>query len=754
MIRFSCKNCGQKLNVDDKHYGRQVKCPKCGEVVVVPANLDKITFHCKSCDQKISVPQIHAGKKGKCPKCQNAVVIPIGKAVPAASPRQGNSIPPRTQQNQYPAESEETQESEGVNVRLILMISGAAIVAVFGLIILAVVLRSSNKEPDISRNQEVAVDRDSQLQSITAVSTPQEFSSPEEKLYKQTKIAFTLIRGSNSDIYVMNADGSEPKRLTNNSGLLDVIPAFSWSPDGKKITFLSGSVDGNSGRVENQVINVMNADGSELKNITNNPALNYGRRPSWSPDGQKIALGLSRTEGNTGNYVVRDGEIYVMNADGSQMKNLTNSIAFDMLPSWSPDGKKIVFLSGSGGNNGIYFMNADGSEQRNLTNGFLVVPEGLSWSPDGKKIAFLSGSGGNNEIYVMNADGSELKNLTNYPTLYMDISWSPDGKKLAFSSNRDGNSEIYVVNVDGSEQRNLTNNHLSDQFPSWSPDGKKIAFATNRDRNYEIYVMNADGSELKNLTNSLLAETNPSWSPFMVSEVIDKDLQPQPVTSDKLQLNKRANVNIQANSSKTALGFAKQAEGRPGLIESAIEAFYNNCGVYPGTLDDLLTCPKGYEDKWAGPYLQPSSLKDPWGNKYIYKPNSLNPAGYDLISSTAKDISQKIITIITIVLLLLYFLLIVSMWIVFNKANQPGWAILIPFYNAWILARVGEKPGWMGLIMIFCVVIPYIGPLISLVLHIIISIGVARTFGHGVILGLGLCFLPFIFYPILSFSSN
>jgi len=76
MIRFHCKNCGQKLNVEDKHSGKQVKCPKCGSICVVPDKSDKIKFHCKSCGQSIRVPKIHAGKKGKCPKCKNPVVVP------------------------------------------------------------------------------------------------------------------------------------------------------------------------------------------------------------------------------------------------------------------------------------------------------------------------------------------------------------------------------------------------------------------------------------------------------------------------------------------------------------------------------------------------------------------------------------------------------------------------------------------------------------------------------------------------------
>ncbi|MHC4637671.1 MAG: DUF5684 domain-containing protein [Planctomycetota bacterium] len=97
---------------------------------------------------------------------------------------------------------------------------------------------------------------------------------------------------------------------------------------------------------------------------------------------------------------------------------------------------------------------------------------------------------------------------------------------------------------------------------------------------------------------------------------------------------------------------------------------------------------------------------------------------------------------------------ITSMWIVFEKAGEPGWAVIVPYYNMWVLAEVGDKPGWWGLAAALSGLIPYIGPVIGFVLSILIFIGVSRAFGRGILFGLGLCFLSIFFLPILAFSDN
>ncbi|HEX9917282.1 MAG TPA: DUF5050 domain-containing protein [candidate division Zixibacteria bacterium] len=269
------------------------------------------------------------------------------------------------------------------------------------------------------------------------------------------KIAFYSTRDGGYDkIYVMNADGTQQTRLTDNTSS-NQHP--SWSPDGDKIAFVSHR-DGYS------EIYVMNADGTQQTRLTNSPSGDYwgNFHPSWSPDGQKIAF-MSDRDGNW--------KIYVMNADGSGQMNLTNNTVWEMYPCWSPNGEKIAFTR-AGQMLGIYVMNADGTQQTRLTdNPYFFNDQYPSWSPDGQKIAFTSTRDGYSEIYIMNADGSEQTNLTNNDSGDGSPCWGPDGEKIAFESYRDGNWEIYVMNADGSEQTRLTFNSITGHYdgcPSWT----------------------------------------------------------------------------------------------------------------------------------------------------------------------------------------------------------------------------------------------------------------------------------------------
>lgn len=254
----------------------------------------------------------------------------------------------------------------------------------------------------------------------------------------------------NHEIYVMNSDGSNQRRLTYETSV-DFQPAF--SPDARHIAFASEREGG-------MEIYVMNADGSQQRRVTN-----FG------------AAGLQA-----------------------------------MAPTWSPDGKRIAFQS-RGSRTDIYLVNLEGTNLIKIStdSGTSAVP---AWSPDGKKIAFMSRRYGKPEIYVMNADGSNSVRLTLNDAADNRPAWSPDSRRIAFQSDRDGDLEIYAMNADGTNQIQLTKNSDQDGYPSWSADGQRIAFQRVVLGHNQIFTMKTDGSDERRLTELSPVAFNgfPNWS--------------------------------------------------------------------------------------------------------------------------------------------------------------------------------------------------------------------------------------------------
>ena len=312
-------------------------------------------------------------------------------------------------------------------------------------------------------------------------------------------------RDGNSDIYSMNADGSDQQNLTNNVAY-NTQPQ--WSPDGIKIAFISN-------RDGNLQYYVMERDGSSIVQISddaNGYTIIYESQLSWSPDSTKIAYEYYDNDANCRG-------ISVVNVDGSGNTRLTNIPCGANKPNWSPDGLKIAYELFTGeyrdGNNEVYSMNADGTEPVNLTRN-LDSDEAPIFSPDGTKIAFKRGRYEAPNIYVMNADGTGQTNITNsYFYINRRFCWSPDSGSILFErySGVEENSQIYRVTIDDLVEINLSNNAFYDRMPRFSPDGSRIVFMSTRNGNAEIFTMDsADGANLRNLSNDVrYNDTLPDW---------------------------------------------------------------------------------------------------------------------------------------------------------------------------------------------------------------------------------------------------
>ncbi|HEY3220194.1 MAG TPA: DPP IV N-terminal domain-containing protein [Gemmatimonadales bacterium] len=256
--------------------------------------------------------------------------------------------------------------------------------------------------------------------------------------------------------------------------------------------------------------------GQNLQQVTTSFALDEWA--SWSPDTFKIVFQSDRSL----DTLTAHFQIYVMNSDGSNLSQLTfadttrdstgtiKDTSSSYHPVWSPDGARIAFASNREGNSEIYVMEANGANVVNLTD--TAATDGQpAWSPDGSKIAFATDRDGNAEIYVMNADGSGLVNLTHDSGIDLLPAWSPDGTKIAFQSDRSTNFAVWVMNADGSNPVRLTSPSPVSGAPSWSPDGTRIAYEQGGD----IWVMNADGSNQIRITSGFWADGFPRWRPIL-----------------------------------------------------------------------------------------------------------------------------------------------------------------------------------------------------------------------------------------------
>jgi TolB protein len=363
------------------------------------------------------------------------------------------------------------------------------------------------------------------------VKQPEKILSLEEISFKEHRIVYLSNKGLFSSIYSINPDGSDKRCIVSNR---TIIRSCSLSPENKKIVF-----DLNLVFNCNREIYLIDIDGNNEKRLTFDNSHNI--YPIWSPDGKKIAFesesygfneeySVMNNNGNNKKKIIKQGtcltwsrdskrllfkpykdgndQIFSINPDGSDLRQLTNNEFFIESFSLSPDNKKIAFLSNrlldAFIKNRIYVINYDGSDERRLTDNNFDIKGFLRWSPDGNKIAFINQEKTSDteeyELHVINSDGSGEKKLTDKGSFIQSHQWIPNSNKILFLSYDNKKSEIYTINPDGSDKKRLTIDDNLDKDINLSPDYKKIYYVSNIDGHEEIFIMNIDGSDKKRLT--------------------------------------------------------------------------------------------------------------------------------------------------------------------------------------------------------------------------------------------------------------
>ncbi len=279
----------------------------------------------------------------------------------------------------------------------------------------------------------------------------------------------------------------------------DVVKTLTGLP-GIFLTKIAMSCD----RTTRKEIYVMDFDGSNVKQITFHRSLAIA--PAWSPDGSRIAYSLYTKRGDN----VKNIDLYEFNFVQNTIRMLSNRKGINSGAAYSPDGRKIALTMSFLGNPEIFLFDPNANTVTRLTKsfGFDVDP---AWSSDGKRMAFVSSRTGMPMVFDMGVDGGSVNRLTFAGRYNATPTWSPQNNKIAFAGWIDHRFDVFIMNPDGTNIERLTKDQGNNEDPHFSPDGNFVVLSSNRTGQQNIYVMNVDGTYVKRLTFGLGNCTAPKW---------------------------------------------------------------------------------------------------------------------------------------------------------------------------------------------------------------------------------------------------
>lgn len=248
-------------------------------------------------------------------------------------------------------------------------------------------------------------------------------------------------------------------------------------------------------------IYVSHLDGSEKFQVTNNHTINLS--PSWSPDGRSILYS---------SFKDRTQALYLFELYSGREVKFSPRTGHYIGGKLSPDGQRIAATLELRGNSNLVLLDRNGKMIRRITDdrGIDVSP---SWSPDGRQLVFVSDRSGSPQVYILDLANGETRRLTYSGSYNTSPEWSPKGDKIVYTGRAGRRFAVFTIKVDGGDPRQLTSEASDSEDPTWSPDGRFIAFTSNRAGKYQLYMMQANGDNQRRLTGSGGDDTKPSWSP-------------------------------------------------------------------------------------------------------------------------------------------------------------------------------------------------------------------------------------------------